>query len=81
MDPGNARANRDIGDERWSVLGVLSFCHFANDYYAMVIPPLLPFLARDFQLTFFQSGILVFMANIVSSFLQPIWCLIIRSCS
>ena len=72
MDSGNTMEKRDEGEERWTVLGVLSFCHFANDYYAMVIPPLLPFLAKDFQLTFFQSGMLVFMANIVSAFLQPV---------
>ena len=59
-------------ERRWGMLGVLSFCHFANDYYAMVIPPLLPFLAKDFQLTYFQSGLLVFMSHIVSAFLQPI---------
>jgi FSR family fosmidomycin resistance protein-like MFS transporter len=38
----------------------------------MVLPPLLPFLARDFQLSYLQSGVLVFMASIVSAFLQPV---------
>ncbi len=54
------------------MLGALSFCHFVNDYYSMIIPPLLPFLAKEFQLTYLQSGLLVFMSYIVSSFLQPI---------
>ena len=58
-------------EERWGILGVLSFCHFANDYYAMVVPPLLPFIAKDFHLSYFQAGLLVFMANIISAFLQP----------
>lgn len=65
-------ANGDEAEGRWTALGVLSLCHFVNDYYSMVIPPLLPFLARDFRLTFFQSGLLVFMATIVSAFLQPV---------
>ncbi len=68
----NGIANRGEAEGRRTVLGVLTFCHLLNDYYFMIIPPLLPFLARDFQLTFFQSGLLVFIINIVSAFLQPI---------
>jgi FSR family fosmidomycin resistance protein-like MFS transporter len=56
---------------RRTVLSVLGICHLVNDFYYMIIPPLLPFFARDFQLTYFQTGMLVFMANIVSAFLQP----------
>jgi len=67
-----AIAGQEETDSRWGMLGVLSFCHFVNDYYAMVIPPVLPFLARDFGLTYFQSGLLGFMSHIVSAFLQPI---------
>lgn len=54
------------------MLATLTFCHFINDYYAMLITPLLPYLAREFQLSYFESGMLIFMANIVSSVLQPI---------
>ena len=57
---------------KWGMLGALTFCHFVNDYYGMIIPPLLPLIAREFGLTYFQSGLLVFMANIVSAFLQPV---------
>ena len=60
-----------VARQRRTILSVLGICHFANDFYFMIIPPLLPFLARDFQLTYFQTGMLVFMANIVSSVLQP----------
>lgn len=39
----------DVGiakkEGRWGMLSALTFCHFVNDYYAMTIPPLLPFLA------------------------------------
>lgn len=66
-NPGNAETTG-----KWGVLGTLTFCHFVNDYYAMIIPPMLPLIAREFELSFFQSGLLVFMANIVSAFLQPI---------
>ena len=72
MVNANGIANRGEAEGRRRVLGVLTFCHLVNDYYFMVIPPLLPFLARDFQLTFFQSGLLVFIINIVSAFLQPV---------
>jgi FSR family fosmidomycin resistance protein-like MFS transporter len=71
VDNGSLAGQR-ISEDRWNLLTVLSFCHFVNDYYGMMIPPLLPFLARDFQLTYFQSGLLVFMFNIISAFLQPI---------
>jgi len=72
MAINRAIAGDGEAEGRWGILGVLSFCHFTNDYYSMMIPPLLPFLAGEFQLTFFQSGLLVFMFNIVSAFLQPI---------
>lgn len=72
MVNANGIANRGEAEGRRTMLGVLTFCHLVNDYYFMVIPPLLPFLARDFQLTFFQSGVLVFIINIVSAFLQPV---------
>ena len=71
MVHANSIAESSAARRRWNILGVLSICHFANDFYFMVIPPLLPFLARDFQLTYFQAGMLVFMANIVGAFLQP----------
>ncbi len=66
----------DVGitkeEGRRGILSALTFCHFVNDYYAMTIPPLLPFLAEEFGLTYFQSGFLIFMANIVAALLQPI---------
>ncbi|MDP2643404.1 MAG: MFS transporter [Desulfobacterales bacterium] len=58
--------------DRWGMLYVLTFCHFVNDYYSMVIPPLLPFLAAEFRLTYLQSGLLVFMSQIISAFMQPV---------
>lgn len=56
---------------RRAMLGTLFFCHLVNDYYFMIIPPLLPFFARDFHLTFFQSGMVIFVVNIVAAVLQP----------
>jgi MFS transporter, FSR family, fosmidomycin resistance protein len=69
-----AVASRDLADARGSarlLLGGLTAAHLVNDFYTMVLPPLLPALRAAFEMTYLQIGILSFCFSILSGLLQP----------
>lgn len=54
------------------LLVALTFCHTVNDFYALLLAPLLPVLREAFQLTYAQAGAIPFVSTFVSAVLQPL---------
>ncbi len=54
-----------------ALLAGLTSAHMVNDFYTMILPPLLPVLAPAFGLNYVQTGILAFCFYILSGVLQP----------
>ena len=53
------------------LLSGLTTGHMVNDFYSMVLPPLIPALIPVFGLSYFQIGLLSFCFYILSGVLQP----------
>ncbi len=53
------------------LLAGLTVGHLVNDFYTMVIPPLLPALRSAFDLGYVQAGVLSWSFYILSGLLQP----------
>jgi MFS transporter, FSR family, fosmidomycin resistance protein len=67
-------ANRTISTEtrpKNLLLAGLTTGHMVNDFYSMVLPPLIPALIPVFGLNYFQIGLLSFCFYILSGVLQP----------
>lgn len=47
-------------------------CHLLNDSLQSVIPAMFPILEESMGLTFTQLGLIAFVLNIISSFMQPV---------
>jgi FSR family fosmidomycin resistance protein-like MFS transporter len=56
---------------RARLLAALTVLHMINDFYGLVLPPLLPALREAFQLSYGQLGVIPFVGTAVSSLLQP----------
>ncbi len=56
----------------YKMLGVLTTAHGVNDFYALVLPFLLPTLIDIFDLDFAGAGILALATSLFSNTLQPI---------
>ncbi|MGH7320452.1 MAG: MFS transporter [Candidatus Rokuibacteriota bacterium] len=54
----------------YALLGGLTAAHLVNDFYVMVIPPLVPALRETFHLSYAQIGVLSFCFSILSGVLQ-----------
>lgn len=55
----------------YTLLAGLTTGHMVNDFYAMILPPLLPALLVAFSMNYFQVGVLSFCFYILSGILQP----------
>ncbi|MGL4522322.1 MAG: MFS transporter, partial [Bacilli bacterium] len=53
------------------ILILVSLAHFLNDSIQAVVPALFPFLQKELALSYTELGIISFVLNITSSFLQP----------
>lgn len=53
------------------LLAALTTGHMVNDFYGMVLPPLIPALRTAFEMSYFQVGLLSFCFYILSGILQP----------
>lgn len=53
------------------VLVALTACHTINDFYGLLLPPLLPAIRAAFGLSYTQAGIIPFVTTAMSAFLQP----------
>jgi FSR family fosmidomycin resistance protein-like MFS transporter len=56
---------------RGRLLLSLTALHMLNDFYGLILPPLLPALKETFQLSYTQLGVIPFVGTAVSSLLQP----------
>jgi FSR family fosmidomycin resistance protein-like MFS transporter len=57
--------------ERRNALMALTLLHTINDFYGLLLPPLLPALKAAFDLSYTQTGAIPFVATGVSALLQP----------
>ncbi len=55
----------------YALLAGLTTGHMVNDFYAMILPPLLPALLIAFSMNYLQVGVLTFCFYILSGILQP----------
>jgi MFS transporter, FSR family, fosmidomycin resistance protein len=60
------------GREKTRTLVTLTVCHTINDFYGLVLPPLLPVLRDVFELSYTQMGVIPFVSTAVSAVLQPV---------
>lgn len=65
------RTSTTIPSSNTRLLAGLTTGHMVNDFYSMVLPPLIPALVPVFGLTYFQIGLLSFCFYILSGVLQP----------
>jgi len=54
------------------LLAVLTTGHLVNDFYSVTLPFLLPTLIVEFDLSFFEAGLLAIATSLLSGFLQPV---------
>lgn len=57
--------------DRWFLFW-LTICHSVNDFYGLVLPPLLPALQTTFRLSYLRLGLLTFATTALSAFAQPL---------
>jgi MFS transporter, FSR family, fosmidomycin resistance protein len=56
----------------FSVLFVVSFCHFLTDTIQSMLPAIYPLLKSEFRLSFAQIGMITLVVQITSSVVQPL---------
>jgi len=57
---------------RYNVLGAVSFVHVLNDMMQSVIVAIYPLLKGEFDLSFFQIGVITLTFQLTASLLQPV---------
>ncbi len=56
----------------WIVLVAISLCHMINDIMQSLLAALYPLLATEFDLSFWQIGMMTFAFQVTASLLQPV---------
>ncbi len=56
----------------WLVLIAISFCHLINDIMQSLLAAIYPLLALEFDLSFWQIGLMTFAFQVTASLLQPL---------
>ena len=56
----------------WLVLVAISLCHMINDIMQSLLAALYPLLALEFDLSFWQIGLMTFAFQVTASLLQPL---------
>ena len=69
---GEISAEVSAPQESWKLLGALTTAHGVNDFYALLLPFLLPTIIETFNLDFAGAGILAFVTSMFSNILQPV---------
>jgi FSR family fosmidomycin resistance protein-like MFS transporter len=65
-------AAKSIDGTRYSVIAGISFAHMLNDMMQSVILAIYPLLKGEFDLSFFQIGIITLTFQLTASLLQPL---------
>ncbi len=60
----------------WIVLAAISLCHMINDVMQSLLAAIYPLLALEFDLSFWQIGLMTFAFQVTASLLQPLVCLV-----
>jgi MFS transporter, FSR family, fosmidomycin resistance protein len=63
-----SRAARRGGEER--VMGLVGAAHFASHYFILLLPPLFPFLRKEYDVSYTDLGLALAAFNIVSAVFQ-----------
>ncbi len=64
-------AAEDPARLRGRILGTLLGCHTINDFYGLIMPPMLPAIRASFGLDYFSVAIVPFLTLATSALLQP----------
>ncbi len=56
----------------WIVLAAISLCHMINDVMQSLLAAIYPLLALEFDLSFWQIGLMTFAFQVTASLLQPL---------
>src|SRR5258708_25661407 len=64
-------AIEDPGRLRRRILGSLVGCHVVNDFYGVIMPPMLPAIRASFGLSYSAVAIVPFLTLGTSALLQP----------
>lgn len=70
--PAHAPTPASHGSTRYSVLGAVSFVHALNDTMQSVIVAIYPLLKGEFDLGYFEIGVITLSFQLTASLLQPI---------
>lgn len=69
--PSVPASRPQVATTSFSILFIISFCHFLNDTMQSMIPALFPVLKTQFCLTFAQVGMITMVLQVTSSLIQP----------
>lgn len=64
-------ASRKVSQSQ-KLLGTLTTGHLVNDFYGVTLPFLIPTLITEFDLSFFEAGLLAIATSLFSGILQPV---------
>lgn len=70
--PRSAASPAVYGPTRYSLLGAVSFVHLLNDMMQSVIIAIYPLLKGEFDLGFFEIGLITLTFQLTASLLQPV---------
>lgn len=70
--PGAAEVEREKAQAGLGPVITLTALHTINDFYGLILPPLLPLLQQMFLLSYLQAGIIQFITAAVPSFSQAL---------
>lgn len=65
-------ASRSLANNNSQLLRTLTLGHGTNDFYAVLLPVLLPVIAVEFGLSYTQFGFIFLITTVMSGFLQPL---------
>ena len=71
QEPLQSRALHDTPRGAGRILAALTAVHTVNDFYGLVLPPLLPVLRTAFDLSYGQVAVVPFVSTGLSAILQP----------
>jgi len=67
-----ADVSRPVATTTYSVIMAVSLCHFVNDVLQSLLSAIYPILKADFQLDYWQIGMLTLIFQCTASLLQPV---------
>ena len=72
MTKNNIASAPQVENTAFTILFIVSFCHFLNDSINSMLPAIYPMLKSEFALSFGQIGLITLVLQITSSIVQPL---------